>query len=248
MRIISKFFDYYDKALAYGIDTGRVYVREEKEFNVLFSSPDRNHELFSIAEELPDLKFLHKTGLIAFCGKIYPFFSIYYGNKLRTYYSIESYRNDLDSESLLNFLIEELRSEFKNDSPWAAKKKIEAIKNDLDNSGPYKYWRSRPPDYADKYIGKSIEDDIFIKYNSPVLLVFRPSYKKDDIKGIINPRLKDYEFYRVQDPYTAFQEISMFLGSNLVKQVDPEINFSDDLKRDIHGFDEWSFRKPGKRK
>lgn len=39
----------------------------------------------------------------------------------------------------------------------------------------------------------------------------------------------------------------MYVGNNLVKQVDPSENFSDNMKRDIAGFDEWSFKNKSKK-
>jgi hypothetical protein len=40
----------------------------------------------------------------------------------------------------------------------------------------------------------------------------------------------------------------MFVGNNLVKQVDPNINLTDIDRRDTAGFDEWSFKKKGSKK
>ena len=61
---------------------------------------------------------------------------------------------------------------------------------------------------------------------------------------IINPVLRDYEFEKVVDPYTAAQEIDMFL-SNLAVRPDKEPDKIDDKTKIIsHGFDvKKSFRK-----
>jgi len=55
--------------------------------------------------------------------------------------------------------------------------------------------------------------------------------------------LDDLEFYRVVDPYTAFQEIQMYLSGVLGfnNPVIPEMD--DETMRDIKGFDKVSFKK-----
>jgi hypothetical protein len=39
----------------------------------------------------------------------------------------------------------------------------------------------------------------------------------------------------------------MYLGNNLAKQVDPSVNFSDELKINAAGFDKFSFRNRSKK-
>ena len=58
-----------------------------------------------------------------------------------------------------------------------------------------------------------------------------------------NAMLKQCEFFRVFDPYTAFQEIAMWVGNLAVPQK-PIPVISDKMKVQTHGFNEWSFRKP----
>lgn len=61
-----------------------------------------------------------------------------------------------------------------------------------------------------------------------------------------NACLKDYEFQRVMDPYTAFQELQMWVGSQ-ARPERPIIETSDETRLEAHGFDKkYSFRK-GKR-
>jgi len=223
MRIISKFFDYYDKAVPPQYDDDLVYVRETKEFNIPYGK--KSNELFSLLEMMPrfpNYSFI-SSGIIAFCGKIYP----YYFCQDKYYYSVLSLKEALPKlmESAegydLSFL-KELNS-FLN--PTIKKSR---------------YWRSYLNKEYDEIIGKTISDDLFREHNSPII-----SAKRfwDHQLLIINDRLNQYHFMSQVDPYTAYQEISMFIGNNLVKQIDPSVNFSDELKRDIHGFDKWSFRK-----
>ena len=53
---------------------------------------------------------------------------------------------------------------------------------------------------------------------------------------IANPRLKDYQFERIKDSTTAFQEISMYLANILVEQK-PVAEVEDKYRVEQHGFD-----------
>jgi hypothetical protein len=58
-----------------------------------------------------------------------------------------------------------------------------------------------------------------------------------------NACLKDLEFFRIVDPYTAFQEIAMFLGG-LAVPLKPIPHVDDKTMVEAKGFDKkWSFRK-----
>jgi hypothetical protein len=46
------------------------------------------------------------------------------------------------------------------------------------------------------------------------------------------------------DPFTLFQELSMFVGGVLPRNPNPMVEITDDkVKVAKHGFDKWSFRK-----
>jgi hypothetical protein len=63
-------------------------------------------------------------------------------------------------------------------------------------------------------------------------------------KFIINPLLKDYEFYKVFDTFQAFQEVQMFLSGVLGRGEKEIVEVQDKYKITQHGFDyKWSFRK-----
>ena len=56
--------------------------------------------------------------------------------------------------------------------------------------------------------------------------------------------LKDIEFARAVDPFTLFQEISMFVGGVLPRNANPMVEIVDQvIKAEKHGFDKWSFRR-----
>jgi hypothetical protein len=78
--------------------------------------------------------------------------------------------------------------------------------------------------------------------------VFLYKYKGRDRVVEINPKLSDYSFYKVVDPFTAYQEIVQFLGTF----VHPDSTTSEPLteKQSLqkHGMDNMSFKKPKSKK
>lgn len=66
---------------------------------------------------------------------------------------------------------------------------------------------------------------------------------------IKNPILKDFEFGKLVDPYTAVQEIEMYLGRLATNNTPPMPVGSDKVIAESKGFDKYSFRKlPTKKK
>jgi hypothetical protein len=85
-------------------------------------------------------------------------------------------------------------------------------------------------------IRQDVGDDAFRALDAPVLLM-------TDRRIVVNPRLNEWEFASQVDPYTAWQELSMYLGNNLVKNTNEPRPITDELKAEAHGFDRQSFRK-----
>ena len=85
------------------------------------------------------------------------------------------------------------------------------------------------------------ENDLFMQKHVPV---FVERYDYCNRKFIINPSLKEFEFYKICDTFTAFQEIHMFLSGVLGAPEKPIIEISEKDKVVSKGFDKWSFRNP----
>jgi len=135
-------------------------------------------------------------------------------------------------------------------------------------SGEWKYDISYDFDYVEpmikiSYMFHKPSDSVKKILNYNAINIFRehhtPSfiYYEDDgyrvsrnEKFIVNPILKDFEFYKVFDSFTAFQEIQMFLGGVLGSGENDMVEISNKNKILKHGFDyKWSFRKePTKKK
>lgn len=83
---------------------------------------------------------------------------------------------------------------------------------------------------------------IFIQHKVPAFIYHITSDNKDRL--ILNPRLSDFNFVTVLDPYSAIQELNMFLGNDLAQDVQPKMPVgSDKVIAESKGFDKWSFRK-----
>lgn len=58
----------------------------------------------------------------------------------------------------------------------------------------------------------------------------------------LNPCLKEFQFYKVVDPATAFQEISMHLGTYVGRNEVNSQPLSEKEALQKHGMDKWSFK------
>lgn len=78
--------------------------------------------------------------------------------------------------------------------------------------------------------------EIYRKHHVPVFII-----DKDGLT--INPNLKELSFQKMFDCYSAFQEISMFIGGVLGTSENNIINISNEDRIKQYGFDKFSFRK-----
>lgn len=231
MRIMSKFQDYYDCGVAYGIDKKILYKRKTKSFCVDFDS--RNPRLESIefrsvrAKQHPtknpeDMRNFDYTPVgLSFCGKLYMGLEI-----------VE--RIDLPPTST-NF------HEYVTTYIW----NMDDVENHefIDEVGYY-YWYDKP-----KFTYFNILDDeeMNMKYDSPVVLerYVRSNYEPN---VFVNPSLKELGFSRVVDPYQAFQEISMYISGPLAHRETDDLEMSGKQKMQNKGMDEvYGFRKRPKK-
>jgi len=245
MRIISKFNDYYDSARGYGFDPKLIYKRETKLLTLEGKVTEAALiEIKDKANNFPKYSAPAYTGAVFFCGKYYPYIAIHFKYKWEYYYSFNSFYNKMKSistESSWEFhtsdfgpdtaknILKELNSQVKKNKyyfGWGKKLTSESLKGFLSDSG------------------SKITDDSFRYLNSPAFVIRSAReliYTEYDIE--VNPILKDYNFASAVDPFAAFQELSMYVGNNLVDQMDPEVKISDKTRAESKGFDKWSFRR-----
>lgn len=85
-------------------------------------------------------------------------------------------------------------------------------------------------------------DALFLELQAP-LFVVRQEEGGREIRLLANTMMRTVQFAKVKDPFTAFQEISMYLGNQLVKRDKPD-TIADEYRIAMHGFDKHSFRHP----
>ena len=86
-------------------------------------------------------------------------------------------------------------------------------------------------------------DNVFIELDCPVFLLeyTRPNYQ--DVEIIKNPILKDYNFQKLKDTFTCFQDIQTYISNVLVVNKTKETKIEDKYLMQSKGFDKYSFKK-----
>lgn len=217
MRLHTDFHDYYDGAIGYGVDEKVHYNRFTKNVDILLKS-------------VADRPVHRRSGILGFCGNLYPFIRISRYDKKR--------ECDLDDEFDGKIVEEYFTFSFED----YEKKELDWY----DYSDDFGYFdNSREIKLKQFFLDwKTSSDEIFLKFKCPAWMM---SFYKQSPNGVLNPRLKDIGFDRIKNPFDAFQEISMYLSNILVEQK-PVASVEDKYRIQQHGFDlKESFRHPKKR-
>lgn len=228
MIIHSKFRDYYDSALSLGRDETLHFVRES--VSCVVSQDDLSwmptgssrwgtHRAMPVSYD-NDMYF--SVFVVGFCGKLY--------------YGIEATDLRFGGTKKKFFFDNGFKGLFEtfDDEKNKVAKTIELTK------GLMSFCKKN---------NQLQRDNVFVEYGVPYFSIdvgegqdiFRSSRTLTKL-----PILKDYGFQRVKDPFTAMQEISMYLGGVLPRQEREVINISDKDRIAQHGFDKFSFRHPTK--
>lgn len=121
----------------------------------------------------------------------------------------------------------------------------------------YRYWDEYSLETKEgitKFFGKTYPEmeEEFHKHKTPIF-GFKPvlgrvySWMKNQKYDVLvlNPCLKDIEFYKVKGPIEAYQEISMFVSGVIGTPAKPMVEVSDKVKAASRGHDgKYSFKKP----
>ncbi len=229
MRIISKTHDYYDSAMAQGADQSLVYLRKSEK------TPGARDDIGIPLDALPRLEReegtdTYATHVLLFCGQYLPFVERRLHTWSPRYEEIVTRFWDLAS---LDAAIAEASPEVRK---AYARRHNRGLKF-LCREGVAQVFahRTDPAKLA----------EIHTAHESPVIL-YRTGYQNihcPDVETEINPSLKDLGFQTQRDPFTAFQEIAMYLGGVMRTPERSTASISDNVRIAKHGFDEWSFRK-----
>lgn len=253
MRIVSKYSDYYDGIQGYAPDADDlVYVRYAREYAVGWRDHEERrkanqHELVAMLRRcagwtLPVVESMQR-GVIHFCGKRYPFWYKFDP----TAKGRQKTQGFYDYDSLLAHLA---KQEYAAKDPVYRRLtgKDKKPKARWNNYHLRRHWetnltRRSWDDYMKRFELKNArehrDDAVFRYFNTPVIV-----YYESENRVVINERLNQFSFAKMVDPFTAFQELSMFIGNNLANVEDPDdLVMTDEQRAATKGFDKWSFRK-----
>lgn len=239
MRIVGKGkSDYYDSCMGYGQDPNLCYVRNpvehdwqsplfEKAMNLKMKS-DWTWRAWKIDHNIKIDKYNYEleSGLVGFCGKVYAFIRV--DKSMRGYYP--SY-NQTDKY----FYTEESLIKYLKSEGWKGEK---YERSDYRFSGYLNRERVRE-------LFETVDaEDFFFDIGNPVWSIQRSTELGRAMVFIENPCLKELQFYKVFDSFSAYQELSMFLGGVMGEAHPPTVAISDEEMKVKKGFGhKYAFKK-----
>ena len=246
MRIISKFQDYYDSALAFGHDATIVFERKESSIRIDQRTPENSEYHFMIPSlgarsarrrwwsndpiaNHKGFEFAFYPFTVAFCGKLYRGIDIRYQKigacdewTSNCFYDAESYTEQL-SRYGIDYTDKRSRSYSWEKFPKGSPLCKDEVKE---------YFSTTGIDYVSFFAERGYS-----------IAVCHHEEHETGMTVRFDTILKDYKFYRVFDPYTAFQELDMFISGVMTRDGNPMAGISDTDLRNKHGFDKMSFKK-----
>lgn len=249
MKIISPFRDYYDSARAWGEDNNVLYLREQKviKLSVHDVAAQIPKSFQQIVQKLP-LGHNFNTHLICFCGRPYLAYSFFVKDKESPALPLEDILHD--TEKQLKNTHDKFESQF-FPSRAAAKRWLEESNSAWGTHTGYKDMAK----IEETLKQAQVPLELFHRWNCPVFtLRFKHHYYGsvgESYTVELNPQLKSFGFFKYMDAFTAYQELSMFVGGVLSNLDGAPCTSGDDrVLAAAKGFDEYSFRTlaPGAKK
>ena len=248
MRIISKFYDYYD-VLNDGSDTDHVWKRETTSF-----LPDLNDPFFKTDNWENDLRHLmaevsvpkrgavfqqghlrrgdtddYRCSLLLFCGEFHPFVRL----PEHVCWDFETFAHTVKLD----------------ERPYCIRSWCYAQKKVFANVRAMFKQENILPRFRTLNLRLRCPIVLLDMQEQPLGPVREHEPERYRVRITMNPCLAELGFERVIPPFDAFQKLECYLFNELAEQNDPPVEISDDVRRDGHGFDRHSFRKdPTKRR
>jgi len=82
---------------------------------------------------------------------------------------------------------------------------------------------------------------IHLSLKSPIIKLNHTRFKH--IELTCNPNLKNLHINKLMNGWELYQDIEMFLSNQMSENKEIVPDFGDEIKRDYHGMDEWSFKR-----
>jgi len=234
MRIIAKKPDYYDGVQRMGADPLTIYLRKPTEIDIVVPAL----RLYSDLRWVFQVPVCVDVVTVGFCGNFHLMFGVTF-----------DYDNNpiwfTKFDDAIKFVINSGKT--KREREERQKYFVEKIYN-----RQYFYRGTLSPKVINDWITAHLvrDDDVFVAIDSPIFVVRRKSTLKNEWTTEKDAILKHLDFQKVKDPFTAYQEIAMYLSGPLTKRMDPDVDIDDETMASMKGFDRKSFRtdSPGKKK
>lgn len=260
MRIISRYRDYYDSATQYGVDPNIHYIRNIRSINNrYYPFPKISNRLHSLSNVYSSNKIIGKElsnwyiydGVIGFCGDIFPF--------LKITVSPQNYDRDIKSKfekygisvpSPVGSLFEKFIYKIEHFDDFVNKFLSEQFKKEY-----YGDKTKYPAQFSRKFLTNSWNEverikektkEIYSKlfsYEDNKKNILCPIFTCNGKEYIYNDILRHFEFFKVKDVNTAYNEIYNYMANIAIPLKDiPPID--NETMIEIKGFDKkTSFRK-----
>ena len=242
MKLIhGKTHDYYDVVAKYGHSTeGNTYLRKPETVSVKHDkqyskskgwhySTNANPLSFMISDSVNYYEPYYRLGdkqtatistiKILFCGKLYKVIKIIINGEIDYCYDVESVQKIFAAHDTI------LPERDKKQHEWYIQNNLMTV------------------EFLNRYFAISDYTETAIE-NKYVTAIF--DYKKFSRNGIeieLNGRLDTYQFYKVLDPYTAYQTLSQYIDGQLTYPGNINVDIPDEYKIESKGFDKrYSFR------
>lgn len=272
MKIISNIKDYYDGAAAqFGYSDDVVYRRLNSMTVVDGFGMSKHNKLIGISPRVVALNNCSFT--LGFCGKLYyglMYDNSIYGKPLVYYPYLQSdvakvisnyeefcknrrYKWESTGEFEQDFLIScgHLKAEM-----WG-RTRSKGMLDIVENHEIFQDFGCPSFAIVNKYVTKLFTTDytnnqfVGTEFKARDWQFHTASYRSCDERTWIikNPILKDFDFGKLVDPYTAVQELEMYIGRLATNETPQMPVGSDKVIAESKGYDKWSFRTmPTKKK
>jgi hypothetical protein len=238
MRIVSKKKDYYDGVQGLGQDLDLVYIRDPKEVKVPYWPFTSSPGGYSWSAS-PIASHQHVVG---FCGTLYSVLQMF---------PPYNYRAGAMSSDKIEYMCHTIADVDAFMTKFLNEKQLEAYhggkKSRTSSFGWNRFSYERFYENFEK--AKDTHKKLFEENRSPIFVSTRMGRDSNGPFTItFNALLRKYDFARVKDPYTAFQDIRMYLSNMAMPERPiPQLSNEDMAHSKGHG-DKWSFRRPPTKK
>ena len=232
MRIIADQKDYYDCIQAAGQDRTLLYVRVPETVEIAPGARPFGFYWSDHDAVVGRTQVRVTEHVIGFCGKLYP--------------AVDIATRDDPADRVFCFNLDEVDSFVEQRLTPAERAEYLGTRRrrrsmHIGSDLPMSRWNTRLF-FEDCKAAQDQHRAFFEERRCPVF-VATPGTFGTSGRIVYNNLLRPYEFYRVIEPYRAFQEIAMFLA-NMAQPEKPMPTICDELKAESKGFNKWSFRRP----